>query len=138
MTRPKPPGMRWESWIDRQVRDAQQRGEFEGLPGAGQPIPGLDKPHDENWWVREQLRREGLTHLPPLVALRKEANDVLTAALRASSEAELRKIITDVNAKIREANRGGNPRPRPDARPLRRRTRRPRLARAASGIGRRR
>lgn len=107
MTRRKPPRMRWESWIDRQIRDAQERGEFEDLPGAGQPIPDLDKPHDENWWVKDKLRREGLTYMPPSVALRKQANDALTAALRASSEAEVRKIITDVNAKIREANRTG-------------------------------
>ncbi len=107
MTRRKPPGTRWESWIDRQIRDAQERGEFEDLPGAGEPIPDLDKPHDENWWVKDKLRREGLTYMPPSVALRKEASDALTAALRASTEAEVRKIITDVNAKISEANRTG-------------------------------
>ena len=107
MTRRKPPGMRWESWIDRQIRDAQERGEFEDLPGAGEPIPDLDKPHDENWWVKDKLRREGLTYMAPSVALRKEANDALTAALRASSDSEVRKIMTDVNAKISEANRTG-------------------------------
>lgn len=107
MTRRKPPGMPWESWIDRQVRDAQERGEFEDLPGAGEPIPDLGKPCDENWWIKGKLRDEGLTYMPPSVALRKEANDALSAALRAPSEVEVRKIITDVNARIREANRQG-------------------------------
>lgn len=107
MTRRRPPDMRWENWIDRQVRDAQERGEFDDLPRAGQPIPDLHKPRDENWWVKDKLRREGLTYMPPSVALRKEANDALTAALHASSEAAVRKIITDVNVKIREANRKG-------------------------------
>ena len=111
MTRRKPPAMRWESWIDRQIREAQERGEFEDLPGAGQPIPGLDKPHEENWWVKDKLRREGLSYMSPSVALRKEANDALTAALRAPSEAEVRKIISDVNAKIHQANRVGIPGP---------------------------
>ena len=107
MTRRKPPGVAWESWIDRQVREAEERGEFEDLPGAGKPIPGLDKPFDELWWVKDKLRREGLTYMPPSVALRKEANDALAAASRANSEAEVRKIISEINEKIREANRKG-------------------------------
>lgn len=99
--------MRWESWIDRQVRVARERGEFEDLPGAGRPIPDLDKPHDELWWVKDKLRREGLTYMSPSVALRKRAHDALHAASGASSEAEVRKIITDTNAEIREANTKG-------------------------------
>lgn len=31
----------FESWIDRQIREAQERGEFDDLPGAGEPIKGL-------------------------------------------------------------------------------------------------
>ena len=107
MTRRKPPGAGWESWIDRQVREADERGEFDDLPGAGKPIPGLDQPFDELWWVKDKLRREGLTYMPPSVALRKEANDAVEAALRANSEAEVRKIISAINEKIREANRMG-------------------------------
>ncbi len=107
MTRRKPPGAGWESWIDQQVREAEERGEFKDLPGSGKPIPGLDKPFDELWWVRDKLRREGLTYMPPSVALRKEANDALAAASRANSEAEVRKIISAINEKIREANRTG-------------------------------
>lgn len=107
MTRRKPPGAGWESWIDQQVREAEERGEFKDLPGSGKPIPGLDKPFDELWWVRDKLRREGLTYMPPSVALRKEANDALAAASRANSEAEVRKIISEINEKIREANRTG-------------------------------
>jgi hypothetical protein len=105
MTRRKPAGAGWESWIDRQVREAQERGEFDDLPGAGKPIPDLDKPFDELWWVKDKLRREGLSYMPPSVALRKEAYDALVAASRANSEAEVRKIIGAVNDKIREANR---------------------------------
>ena len=99
--------MRWESWIDRQVRDAQERGEFDDLPGAGEPIPDLDKPYDEMWWVKDMLRREGLTYMSPSIALRKEAHDALQAASRAKSEVEVRKIITDINTKIRDANSKG-------------------------------
>jgi Domain of unknown function (DUF1992) len=105
MTARKPPGIRWESWIDRQIREADERGEFDDLPGAGKPIPDLDKPFDELWWVKDKLRREGLSYMPPSVALRKEAGDALLAASRAGSEAEARTIISAINEKIREANR---------------------------------
>ena len=107
MTRRKAPGAGWESWIDRQVREAEERGEFDDLPGAGKPIPDLDKPFDEMWWVKDKLRREGLTYMPPSVALRKEANDALDAASRANSEGEVREIVSAINEKIREANRMG-------------------------------
>jgi hypothetical protein len=38
MTERKPPGMSFESWVDKQIREATERGEFDGLPGAGKPI----------------------------------------------------------------------------------------------------
>ena len=60
MSARKPPGLGWESWIDRQVREAEERGEFDDLPGAGKPTPGLDKPFDELWWVKDKLRQSGL------------------------------------------------------------------------------
>jgi Domain of unknown function (DUF1992) len=105
MTRRKPAGAPWESWIDRQIREAEERGEFDNLPGAGRPIADLDKPFDETWWVKSKLRREGLSYMPPSVALRKEAYDALRTALRANSETEVRRIIADINEKIRRANR---------------------------------
>jgi DnaJ homologue, subfamily C, member 28, conserved domain len=107
MTERKPPGLGWERWIDRQLREATERGEFENLPGAGKPIPGLDKPSDEMWWVKGKLRSEGLSYQPPSLALRKEAQDVLKAVSQAGSEAEARELIEDINRRIREANKKG-------------------------------
>lgn len=107
MTTRKPPGTSWESWIDRQIREAAERGEFEDLPGKGKPIPNLDKPHDENWWIRQKLRSEDLSYLPPSLALKKEAESALVAALSAKSEIEVREIVEQINAKIIKANRLG-------------------------------
>ena len=107
MTDRKPAGATWESWIDRQVRRAREHGAFDDLPGAGRPIPELDKPFDQQWWVRDKLRREDLSYMSPSVALRKEAHDALQAARQAGSEAEVRRIVADINEKIREANRKG-------------------------------
>ncbi|MGC2486513.1 MAG: DUF1992 domain-containing protein, partial [Acidimicrobiales bacterium] len=100
MTTRKPTGTSWESWIDRQIREAMERGEFEDLPGTGKPIPDLDKPHDENWWIRQKLRSEDLSFLPPSLALKTAAETALAAALSAESESELREIIARINVKI--------------------------------------
>lgn len=37
MTRRKPMGVSFEDWTDRLVREAQERGEFDDLPGAASP-----------------------------------------------------------------------------------------------------
>ncbi|MEU3981684.1 DUF1992 domain-containing protein [Streptomyces sp. NPDC026672] len=103
MTERKPPGVPFESWVDKQIRDAQGRGEFDGLAGAGEPLPpGTDTAYDELWWVKRKLAREGLAMLPPALALRKEAEDALAAAYAAPSERIARQIITEVNVKIRD------------------------------------
>jgi hypothetical protein len=107
MTQRKPAGVRFETWIDRQIRQATERGEFNDLPGSGAPLPGLGKPYDELWWVKGKLRREGLSYLPPSLALRKEVHDVVEGASRARSEAEVRERIGAINEKIREAIRAG-------------------------------
>ncbi|MFL6219846.1 MAG: DUF1992 domain-containing protein, partial [Actinomycetes bacterium] len=85
MTDRKPPGVGFGTWVERRIREAAERGEFDNLPGAGKPIADLDKPHDELWWVKDKLRRENLSYLPPTIALRKEAEDALAAAYEAGS-----------------------------------------------------
>jgi len=105
MTRRKPPGMSQESWIDKLVREAEQRGEFENLPGAGKPIPGLDKPHDELWWVKQLLAREKLSLTPATLALRKEVEETLRRIGEATSEKTVRRLVGDINARIAEVNR---------------------------------
>ena len=105
MTERKPPGVSFETWVERQIREATERGEFDNLPGAGKPIADLDKPHDELWWVKQKLRRENLSYLPPTIALRKEAEDALLAVSQAASEAQVRRIVADINRKILDGNR---------------------------------
>jgi hypothetical protein len=105
MTERKPPGVEFGSWVERQIREAAERGAFDNLPGAGKPIADLDKPHDELWWVKQKLRRENLAWLPPTIALRKEAEEALEAASRAGSEDQVRRILADLNRKIVDGNR---------------------------------
>ena len=70
MTARKPGNRSFTDWIDDQIRDAQERGEFDDLPGKGKPLQGLDGPQDELWWVKQWLAREGVSYLPTPLALR--------------------------------------------------------------------
>ena len=105
MTERKPPGVSWQTWIDRQIEAGQERGEFDGLAGHGKPIDGIDRPRDELWWVRDKLKREGVDHLPPSLAIRRKASKAVEQALEATSEAEARRIVGEINEEIRQLNR---------------------------------
>jgi hypothetical protein len=104
MTERKPPGVSFEGWLDRQIREATERGEFDNLPGAGKPLTGLDGPYDENWWLKQKLESEGLSApLPPSLALRKRAHELMDAAMAADTEEQVRQIVSELNDEIRTA-----------------------------------
>ncbi|WP_329568921.1 J-domain-containing protein [Kitasatospora sp. NBC_01266] len=105
MTERKPPGLSFESWIDKQIREATERGEFDNLSGAGKPLRNENQPYHEMWWVREKMERENLTYMPPSMAIRSEVEEAVETARKAPSERVLRQILTEVNEKIDAAMR---------------------------------
>ncbi|MER5763541.1 DUF1992 domain-containing protein [Streptomyces sp. NPDC002082] len=111
MTERKPPGVSFESFVDRQIRQAGERGDFEDLPGFGKPLASLDAPYDELWWIKGKLHREGFAVLPPALALRKEAEDAREALKAARTERQARALLTEINTKIRTALRRPPPGP---------------------------
>jgi len=100
VTRRKPPPLKFESWVDRQIREGIERGDFDGLPGKGQPIADIDGPHDELWWIRQKVARENLAHLPPTLQIRKDRDDALERVAKATTEAQVRAIVADINKRI--------------------------------------
>ena len=96
----KPPKMRWETWVERKIRESMERGDFDNLPGAGQPIPDLARPYDELWWLRKKLRDEKLSIDPPIMVLRKELDETLERIGAARSEAEVRRLVEAINERI--------------------------------------
>lgn len=44
--------------VERQIREAAERGEFDGLAGRGRPIDDLDAVYDPGWWAKRYVRRE--------------------------------------------------------------------------------
>lgn len=104
MTERKPGGVSWQTWIDRQVEQAQARGEFDNLAGKGRRLADVDRPHDEMWWIRRKLRREEVQYLPPTLAIQKEREDALVEVAGATTEAGVRRIVATVNQRIRYVN----------------------------------
>ena len=94
----------WENAVERQIREGIEGGEFDNLPGAGKPLDGLDSPHDEEWWIKQKLRRENVSHLPPALAVRKELEVALERIAAATSEVIVREIVTEINARIVHVN----------------------------------
>jgi hypothetical protein len=107
MTERKPPGLSFTSWIDQQIQEAADRGAFDDLPGAGKPLP-QHRDDDGQRWIREKLRREGVSGdqlLPPPLKLRKERARLLDAVPSLASEENVRDAVADLNRRIAEWRR---------------------------------
>jgi hypothetical protein len=48
---------------ENRIRQAIEEGQFDNLPGLGKPIPDVDEPYDELWWVKRLIRREKMGRL---------------------------------------------------------------------------
>ncbi len=104
MTERKPTGLSWESWAEKQIEEGRRAGLFDGLEGEGRPIEGLDRAHDEEWWIKAKLRREQIDYLPPTIAIRGQRDAAVAAAADAASEADARAILQQINEQIRYVN----------------------------------
>ena len=100
-------------FVEIRIQQAMRAGEFDDLPGAGKPLPGIGGVHDPDWWIRRKIERENLRGLgPPALTLRTEdaALDDRLDAL--ASEDAVREALTDFNRRVIEARRqlqGGPP-----------------------------
>jgi Domain of unknown function (DUF1992) len=101
--------MSFPTWIDQQIADAERRGVFDDLPGAGKPL-NL-KPAGGDYgdaWVRDYARREGVQpeeFLPTPLRLRREIERLTEAVGGFRSEAEIREVAGEINRRIVEWRR---------------------------------
>lgn len=93
-----------ESFVDRQIREAIERGAFDNLPGAGKPIPGAGRPHEPNWWVEAFLDRERADDRRRAEFERIEAR--LGALWGLGSETAVRHTLERLNAEISDLDDG--------------------------------
>ena len=110
MTERKPRQQSFTSWIDQQIADAENRGVFDNLPGAGQPL-NIKPTGDGDFgqaWIRDYARREGVTpeeFLPTPLKLRREIEQLTEIVGEMRSEAEVRETFGDLNRRIVEWRR---------------------------------
>jgi Domain of unknown function (DUF1992) len=103
MTERKPPDLSFTSWIDRQIDEAEERGAFDNLPGAGKPLPKRTEADATQAWLREYLRREGVSAedlLPTPLRLRKEVERLTATIGELPSEQAVRAVVADLNRQI--------------------------------------
>ncbi|MGY1836674.1 DUF1992 domain-containing protein [Blastococcus sp. SYSU DS0510] len=103
MTERKPPGVSFETWVDTQIARARERGDFDGLDGAGKPIAGLERETTAYDWAVAKARREGIETaemLPPGLALRRERDVLPERAARLATEEAVRALAEDYNARV--------------------------------------
>lgn len=99
--------------VELTIREAIARGDFDDLPGSGQPLP--DRGRDENWWIRQYVAREegsATGFLPQSLLLRREAETLQERVSRLTTEAKVRDAVADLNRRISDEIRmptGGPP-----------------------------
>jgi Domain of unknown function (DUF1992) len=104
MTERKPAELSFRDWIEQQIAAAAERGAFDNLPGAGQPLPRPAKGEDAaQAWLRDYVRREGVSteeFLPVPLKLRKESERLAAAAPALPAEESVRAAAADLNERI--------------------------------------
>ena len=96
-------GPRYESLIEQKIREAQERGDFDDLPGMGKPLPGRGTPDDDLWWVRGYLQREGISGealLPTSLQLARQIERLPETVRDLSSEVAVREAVRELNERI--------------------------------------
>jgi hypothetical protein len=104
MTKRKPPGTSWETWIDAQIRVAREQGAFDNLAGAGKPLPSLGQEYDPDWWVKQLVQREQISILPPSLELLRKVESELAAIEKLHDEATVRRRVAALNVEIANVN----------------------------------
>lgn len=96
-----------QSWVDLEIQQAQRRGDFENLPGAGKPLKNLEK-SDPDWWIKGLIEREKLdmsAALPTVMALRQERRGYPESLATIDDEVAVRERLADYNARVVEDRR---------------------------------
>jgi len=95
---------RQHEYVDLQIKQAMERGDFDDLPGAGKPIKNLGTQHDPDWWIKQLIEREKITGvLPPALQLRKDDAELDAKLDRHTAESEVRRELEEFNARVIKA-----------------------------------
>jgi hypothetical protein len=97
--------------VEKKIREAQQKGEFENLPGRGEPMTLEDDSH-----IPEELRLtykilKNANCLPPELQLRKEIRQMEDMLDQIPDEKEKYRHIKRLNYKVMQLNMMGKSSP---------------------------
>ena len=105
-----------EPLIDRQIREAQERGAFDDLPFQGEPLPLVDDSAAGEWALAYRMLK-GANFAPPWIETDKEIRTLLgkrdaileraprtTQISHARDRAELQRIVEAANQAITRLN----------------------------------
>ena len=90
---------RYETAIDRAIREATERGEFDDLPGAGKPLQ-MRNSGDPDWWLKQLAEREQIS--PDMtMSLRREADSFPESLLDLPTADAVRTVLEDFNERVK-------------------------------------
>lgn len=92
-----------ERAIDKVIRKAIERGEFDNLPGAGKPLD-LSDADDPDWWIKRLIKREQLDlsgGVPAVFGLRRERESFPESLIALRTEAAVREVLEDYNRRVK-------------------------------------
>ena len=92
----------FESIADRRIRDARAAGLFDDLPGAGKPIPDLDRIRPPGWWATQLVKRE--RSIIKAEELEEELRSAMPGLWRSRSAAAVRAKVDELNLCIDNYN----------------------------------
>lgn len=91
----------YESRIDRQIREAEERGDFDNLPGSGKPLKSKSDLYHDDWWIRDLAERENLSAaLPPALAVLREIEELPRILAKKHDEKLVRAYLAKLNDRI--------------------------------------
>lgn len=90
----------WDRLAESRIAEALREGQFDALPGLGQPIPDLDEGWDETRWLREKLKAEDLRTMPPAWTIRQWAREEAAKLLDTDDENLLRERVAAFNVEL--------------------------------------
>jgi hypothetical protein len=93
--------------VERRISEAMEEGKFDNLPGAGQPL-NIEMPtpgHEELWWSLRLLKQANV--VTDEVRYRQKIDDLLARLDTASTEAEVRASVRELNEWIVKLNTMG-------------------------------
>ena len=91
----------FESLVERQIRHAVARGEFDDLPGSGRPLDDVDS-YDPEWWAKRFVRRERAREAAD--ELRRKIRAELPRLRMAADRDAAEQRVVELNRMIEAAN----------------------------------